>query len=146
MRRTLLTAALAAGVTAAAQAEHHDHPLAGAWDVGDGRTLTILPEGYAVGVYGNVAMHILEVAMEGDHLVISGLVPPPGAAPCETDGVYGWSIEDEVLELTVVDDACANRAEALDGAAFARRTPPAPPTAAGEVDDSADDGAGEGDG
>ena len=146
MRRTMLAAgALAVGLAAAGRAEGHDHPLVGAWEVGDGRTLTILPEGYAVGAFDNVAMLVFAITMEGDTIVISERVPPPGAEPCESAGTYGWAVEDDRLEFTAIEDACTARAQSLDGARFTRRATSAPPTVSNERDEEAGAGTIEGD-
>lgn len=43
------------------------------------------------------------------------------ACPPSQVGNYGWQIVDDVLTLTLIDDACAGRGEALDGISLTRQ-------------------------
>jgi hypothetical protein len=96
-----------------------------AWD-GGGWVLTVLPGNLAVGTLNNVAMAVYEYRLTPGRIHVTDLLPPPNAddeeRECVTrnEAVYGYSIAEDRLTLSVVKEACPGRANAFTSADYAR--------------------------
>ena len=104
-----------------------DDSILGAWEWEKGGwVLSLLPGKYAVGTLNNVAMAVYEYRVAENRLYIRDLTPPPNANSDERDcvmqneAVYGYSIEDDRLTLTIIEDACDGRAKAFTEFGYSR--------------------------
>ena len=109
-----------------------DESILGAWEWEKGGwVFSLLPGKYAVGTLNNVAMAVYEYRVAENRLHIRDLTPPPNANSAERDcvmqneAVYGYSIEDDTLTLTIIEDACAGRARVFTEFGYSRIEVPA---------------------
>lgn len=148
MKKILCAAAMSFAAINVAYAEHHESKehkimeapeITGVFTGDEGGVITFLPAGYVVIANDmGAAGFIVKYGAKDGVMWIKNVTAPPDAeaesAECVVNnkGKYNYAEEDGVLTFTLIEDACAVRAEDVQSAVLTRMEMPEPEEAEGE--------------